>query len=104
MLFFLGWKLGASPSAVLGAWCSTCSLRYCFSTVGDSLGYLDSWSRLFLVLGELLAPTSATLTRSSSTSMTTRDLGCWASGVAAAGDLSWLVELFCGFGRRFDRL
>ena len=40
MLFFLGWKLGASPSAVLGAWCSTCSLRYCFSTVGDLAGLL----------------------------------------------------------------
>ena len=40
MLFFLGWKLGASPSAVLGAWCSACSLRYCFSTVGDLAGLL----------------------------------------------------------------
>lgn len=88
------WELGA-PLAVSGT---------AFSLSATWLGYVDGWSRLFWVLGELLAPTSTTLTRSSSTSMATRDLGCWALGVAAAGDLSWLVELFCGFGRRFDRL
>ena len=88
------WELGA-PLAVSGTAFPLSATRWTTWTAGR-----DS----FLVLGELLAPTSATLTRSSSTSMATRDLGCWALGVAAAGDLSWLVELFCGFGRRFDRL
>ena len=102
MLFYLGggslvlllrrfWELGA-PLAVSGTAFPLSATCWATWTAGR-----DS----FWFLGELLAPTSTTLTRSSSTS---RDLGCWAPGVAAAGDLSWLVELFCGFGRRFDRL
>ena len=40
MLFYLGVEAWRFSFGGLGAWCSTCSLRYCFSTVGDLAGLL----------------------------------------------------------------